>query len=62
MPKSKVDKIIDLVVTLTKDELKELQDRLWVEHSVGSIFHVPVTKIGGTFTDGYWLKEAEKEK
>lgn len=61
MGKSKVDKIIRNMITLTKPELAELQARLSKEHSVNTMFQVPISKVGGTFTDGYWLKEAEEK-
>ncbi len=61
MKKSKVDRIIDLMVTLTKPEVNEMCDLLYKEHSVSTMLQVPASKVGGTITGGLWLKEAEKE-
>jgi len=59
MKKSKVDRIIDLMVGLTKTEIQELCDRLAKEHSVSVMLTIPASKVGGTHTEGLWLKEAE---
>lgn len=60
MKKTKVDRIIGIMVTLNKQEVDELCKRLLEEHSIFTIFSVPTSKIGGTITEGKWLKEGEK--